>query len=76
MVFQNDSTCLDICGSSQLAGGHYNNMCQVFNINAFPVGVNGVKPDFKAVSARLDAQEETRSEPQRVSHLCVCVNAA
>lgn len=50
--------------------------CQVFNINAFPVGVNGVKPDFKAVSARLDAQEETRSEPQRVSHLCVCVNAA
>lgn len=51
-------------------------MCQVFNINAFPVGVNGVKPDFKVVSARLDAQEETRSEPQRVSHLCVCVNAA
>lgn len=27
-------------------------------INAFPVGVNGVKPDFKVVSACLDTQEE------------------
>lgn len=39
-------------------------MYQVFSTNAFPVGVNGVKPDFKGVSARLDTREETRSEPQ------------
>lgn len=51
-------------------------MYQVFSTNAFPVGVNGVKPDFKGVSARLDTREETRSEPQRVSHpaqfVCEC----
>lgn len=33
----------------------------------------GVKPDFKVVSARLDAREETGSEAQRVSHpVCEC----
>lgn len=51
-------------------------MYQVFSTNAFPVGVNGVKPDFKGVSARLDTREETRSEPQWVSHpaqfVCEC----
>lgn len=47
-----------------------------YNIKAFPVGGNGVKRDFKVVSACLDTQEETRSEPQRVSHptefVCEC----
>lgn len=62
--------CSDIYGFSWLAG--------VFSIDASSVGVNGVKPVLKVVSARLDTHEETRSDPQRVSHLCVrvCVNAA
>lgn len=55
------------CGSS---------LNQVFNINVFLVGVNGVKPDFKVVSACLDTPEETRSEAQRVSRgaefVCEC----
>lgn len=57
-------------------GGRYSDMCQTFNINVFLVGVNGVKPDFKVVSACLDTREETRSELQRVSRpaefVCEC----
>lgn len=47
------------CGfANSLLEAIITDMYQVFKINAFPVGVNGVKLDFKVVSACLDTQKE------------------